>query len=127
MDLHRRREVCHHPKRVMLLGPYATRVGEGPMGRHQPPPNDARALIGLLLVGAAVTVAAIGMSGALAPVIAAGLVFGAPVAALGLSLLIRRHSRGRREPWEHFERAFWDYVRAEQGLPRSARPDDPGH
>ena len=90
------------------------------------PPHhrDAHALIALLLLGAAVTVAAMGMSGALAPIIAGCVVAAAPFAALAVVALMRRRSRVRHEPWEHFEQAFWDYVRAQQGLPRGARPDD---
>jgi hypothetical protein len=114
---------ANHPKRMMLAVTRATRVGRTDMGRRHPT-NDARTLIGMLLVAAAVTVGAVGMSGALAPLIAGAIVFGAPLAALGLGALVRRRSRARSEPWENFERAFWDYVRAEQGLPRSARPDD---
>jgi hypothetical protein len=88
--------------------------------RHQ----DARTLIALILLGAAVTVGAMGMAGALAPAIAAGVVLLGPFAVLGLAVLVRRRSRLRAEPWEHFEEAFWDYVRGQEGLPRGVRPDE---
>jgi hypothetical protein len=94
------------------------------MDRRQSHDPHAGVRIAVILAGVAVAVGALWVAGAPAAAIGAGIVLAGPFAGLGLAALLSRRSRRRRQPWENFERAFWEYVYAEPGLRRGARSDE---